>query len=1007
MRKAAVLLAGTLCIAVCATALAAPQQILVPEDAADVVKFAAAEARRYVYVRTGTLLPIVESEDATSDAIVVGSMMYVPASETVHDMGDGPGEAARLEAEYVIKTVPHRGHTLVVIAGASDTATLYGVYRFAELLGVRFFLHGDVIPDERIPLSLPTFDIEEVPLFATRGILPFHDFPEGPDWWNLDDYKAVIGQLAKLRMNFIGFHTYPEGQPNAEPTVWIGRPEDVHEDGAVGHGYPATYYNTVLPSAWGYAPKATGAYPAGAAALYDRDDFGSEIMRGLTPRPETPEECIEVFNRTGAMFRDAFTFARFLGVKTCIGTETPLTAPRAVRERYAPGLDAVTVRGGRTAQYGSPITGTTLDAVYQSVRYDLEGYDIALPEGFYTVTLHFCEVAHRAMRERVFDVKLEGITALEDLDIYARAGRNTALDITFEMVRVADGVLNIEFVKHTGYPAIAGISVTGDEVALRINCGGSSVDGFVADDGSATLEPQMIQDLYAGIFTRIMAAHPLDYYWLWTPETWTWEGAQPDEVEDTIADIRLAISAAEEVGAPFQLATCGWVLGPQDERALFGRVLPPGMPVSSISREVGHAPLEPAFGEIQGREKWAIPWLEDDPAMVSPQLWAGRMRRDAYDAYRYGCTGLLGIHWRTRIIGPNVAALAQAAWDQAGWAGRIEPSPEYEETGARSDNTAENPEQAPEDQAELPRHVPAGDFYQDWATALFGEQPAAEIAAVFARVDGILPRPSEWVDGPGGFTPDPRPWETVAPEYAFLEELEALREEVTGPGNLERFDYWLNTFRYMRETDRMRGLWHSLREPLETAENAPSPEEGARLAREVALPAYRELVACVRDVYTYLLASVTTSGGMGNVTNLEQHSMPGIVYEPGERLAALLGEPLPADALLGQEYHGPARVFVRTVRTSISPGEELTIGATLLSAEPPERVALYWRALGAESFEHVSMEHAARGNFTATLPARAPGEDIEYYIAVIFAEAEALLWPPTAPDLNQTLVVLP
>ncbi|MFO7974459.1 MAG: malectin domain-containing carbohydrate-binding protein, partial [Candidatus Hydrogenedentota bacterium] len=669
MWKAAVL---GLCVMFGWGALAAPKEILVPEDAPPVVKFAAAEARRYIYVRTGTLLPIVETEEVTHDAIVVGSMMYVPASDPPRDIDDTPWDAARLDQEYVIKTVSHRDCKLVVIAGSSDIATLYGVYRFAELLGVRFYLHGDVIPDERIPFKLPDFDIEEIPLFATRGILPFHDFPEGPDWWNLDDYKAIIGQLPKLRMNFIGLHTYPEDRPNAEPTVWIGRPDDANSDGTVEHGYPAIYYNTALPVGWGLSPKATGDYPLGAADMYDRDDFGSDIMRGLSPRPDTPDECVEVFNRTGAMFREAFAFARFVGVKTCIGTETPLTVPREVRKRYAPGLRKFQAIGGKTAHYDNPIKGTALDAVYQSVRFDLDGYTISVPDGFYTVTLHFSEVAYNEMRSRVFDVKIEGITAIDNLDIYARVGKDAALDVSFEMVRVADGTLNIDFVEQIEYPAIAGISVTGEDVNIHINCGGPGVGQFIGDDGSAALDPATVQELYAGMFQRIMAAHPLDYYWFWTPETWTWQGAQSDQVKDTIADIELAIAAASEVEAPFTLATCGWVLGPQDDRALFGRVLPPAMPVSCINRSVGHAPVEPGFADVENRAKWAIPWLEDDPAMVSPQLWVGRMRRDAYDALRYGCTGLLGIHWRTRILGPNVSALATAAWDQEPWA----PDPE-------------------------------------------------------------------------------------------------------------------------------------------------------------------------------------------------------------------------------------------------------------------------------------------------------------------------------------------
>jgi len=35
----------------------------------------------------------------------------------------------------------------------------------------------------------------------------------------------------------------------------------------------------------------------------------------------------------GAQFNDAFTFARQLGVKTCLGTEAPLIMPKVLSER--------------------------------------------------------------------------------------------------------------------------------------------------------------------------------------------------------------------------------------------------------------------------------------------------------------------------------------------------------------------------------------------------------------------------------------------------------------------------------------------------------------------------------------------------------------------------------------------------------------------------------------------------------------------------------------------------
>lgn len=47
------------------------------------------------------------------------------------------------------------------------------------------------------------------------------------------------------------------------------------------------------------------------------------------PTPQTPEQCNELFNRTGKQMGVVFSAARQLGVKTCVGTEPPLTIPTA------------------------------------------------------------------------------------------------------------------------------------------------------------------------------------------------------------------------------------------------------------------------------------------------------------------------------------------------------------------------------------------------------------------------------------------------------------------------------------------------------------------------------------------------------------------------------------------------------------------------------------------------------------------------------------------------------
>ena len=186
-------------------AVLAQIRIVSPAKPSALETLAAREVRRYFYLRTGQLLAIANSDEAVS-----GDAIFVRKDPTRSLAPD----------EYVLET---KGRTAYLLGGG-DTGTLYAAYRFAERLGVRFYLHGDVIPDRKIPPAIPSLDEKGKPLFDIRGIQPFHDFPEGPDWWDRDDYLAYIAQLPKLRMNFLGLHNYPEGGVGPEPGVWIGHP---------------------------------------------------------------------------------------------------------------------------------------------------------------------------------------------------------------------------------------------------------------------------------------------------------------------------------------------------------------------------------------------------------------------------------------------------------------------------------------------------------------------------------------------------------------------------------------------------------------------------------------------------------------------------------------------------------------------------------------------------------------------------------------------------------------
>ncbi len=839
--------------------------VVIDEKASRLERLAASELRRYIYLRSGELPGIkvdggsraATELDPQPDTLIIVSTKDRPLLESFLE-GAVAGRVSSLSNEqYVIETFDRGPTKVALVAGGDPVGVLYGAYRLVEHLGVRFFLHGDVIPD--LPLAKPILpEIRETgePLFNRRGIQPFHDFPEGPDWWNLDAYKAVLAQLPKLRMNFFGLHTYPEGPVGPEPTVWIGPPKESGPEGRVREAYPSRHFVAQnVTGAWGYQPTKTSDYTFGADQIFESDNYGPDYMEGSYPWTEaTTEVSAGLFNKFGAVLRESFTFARHLGIYTCLGTETPLTIPEQ--------------------------TAARLKSAGKNPR---------------------------------------------DLDV--------------------------------------------------------------------------VREVYEGIFGRIMKTHPLDYYWLWTPEDWTWEGTKSSEIQSTMADLGVAIEAAEKVGAPFTLATCGWVLGPEQDRTLFDKELPKQMPISCINRNVGHASVEEGFSGVEGRPKWAIPWLEDDPAQIIPQLWVGRMRKDAFDARQYGCTGLMGIHWRTRILGPNVAALAHAAWDQSGWEDKRFSSP--------SEDSPDNSELTDEEKRhrfDPSRYLKADDFYQDWALHQFGPDAAPQIAEIFTRLDCRLPRPSTWIGGPGGIKPDPRPWTEVKHQYDFVDELVALSDRMSGPLARDRFDYWLNSFKYLRAIGKLNCTWAEYNTAVEEVRRVQEGESRKQLARSGLIPLRRRLVSEVSEVHRFLLQTVSTAGGMGNVANWQQHLLPTLLHQPGEELAELLGEKLPPDALPDDRYQGSPRLFVPVVRSLLERGEDLNLKIVVLGTEPQE-ANLHWRGLGETEFVSSPLNHLARGVYSVRVPSASIGSDLEYYVEVTGADDSSLVFPPSAPNLNQTVVI--
>ncbi|MGQ1948462.1 malectin domain-containing carbohydrate-binding protein [Geofilum sp. OHC36d9] len=107
---------------------------------------------------------------------------------------------------------------------------------------------------------------------------------------------------------------------------------------------------------------------------------------------------------------------------------------------------------GSQRQSYSPVTGTREWPLFQTYRYGMEGlrYRFPIPDGTYRVELFFMEPwygvggATSCKNWRLFDVVANGLTLVDDLDIWNEVGTNKALK-KVAIVKVTGGCLEIGF----------------------------------------------------------------------------------------------------------------------------------------------------------------------------------------------------------------------------------------------------------------------------------------------------------------------------------------------------------------------------------------------------------------------------------------------------------------------------------------------------------------------------------------------------------------------------------
>lgn len=365
---------------------------------------------------------------------------------------------------------------------------------------------------------------------------------------------------------------------------------------------------------------------------------------------------------------------------------------------------------------------------------------------------------------------------------------------------------------------------------------------------------------------------------------------------------------------------------------------------------------------VTRHKKWAIPWMEDDPDLSAPQLWVNRTLEHMEDAKKYGCNGLLGIHWRTHAVGPQISAMGAKSWDPT---------------------------------------LNSKSFWLDWSKASFGDSAAIpEIATVFESIDSFLmPLVVSWAGGPGKMHPTCDA--TAEEKFAFVSKLEEAGQKVTGTANLARFNYWLSTFHYMKAISDTNCAWADYNAAMDLVKKDKSR------AKTVGLAARHALVANATTMITHLQQTLTNVGELGTYMNIESHSL--LEALDASALEAALGESLPPSANPPKVYQGKAgRLIVPTARTTLEKAEPLPLRAVVLAAAACTEVTITYQPMAsttttAAAGGTVSMKKVAREVYEGSIPAQS--HDFEYYVTAKCG-GESLVFPTGAPVIQQSVVLI-
>jgi hypothetical protein len=363
------------------------------------------------------------------------------------------------------------------------------------------------------------------------------------------------------------------------------------------------------------------------------------------------------------------------------------------------------------------------------------------------------------------------------------------------------------------------------------------------------------------------------------------------------------------------------------------KLLPADVAFSSLESLTPKPTVDKVYGFLPAtRQRWPIPWLENDGDQWHPQTYLKTFEPLAKDILKSGSQGFLTIHWRTREVEDNFGYLLNFAWNP--------------------DLTRES-------------------FFEKKAQKYKGV--SAELKQIYLELDDLGYR---WVGGRGQDECAVFRWGSGSPEK--LEKLKNIkvRLEAILPKVQQDKDnlVWLDDrMEYVINYQYAEVLAEQATDLLAKAKKATSPEKETLAKKALGILSGDELA---KAMHSYA-KRITTRGEYGVMATINAKAAFDWEKMHKEACAILNIKPQPSNTTWDSE----TRIIVPGLYGSCTAGQDFKMKTIVLGGK---QAIFKYRTLGSKNWKEVQLQ-TAPGTWvaTVTIPARdvvEPG--IEYSIAV-------------------------